>query len=60
MRHIATKGEFVEILTFTHFYEHFTFEKTDWSECGKHLKKYIRVIVAVELDTVGAKPEPVR
>ena len=31
------------------------FEKTDWSERGKHLKKYIRVIVAVELDTVGAK-----
>ncbi len=34
------------------------FEKTDWSERGKHLKKYIRVIVAVELDTVGAKQTP--
>lgn len=57
---VTAKGELVEVLEFTHFYEHFTFEKTDWSERGKHLKKYIRVIVAVELDTVGAKPEPVR
>ena len=29
------------------------FEKIDWSERGKHLKKYIWVIVAVELNTVG-------
>ena len=43
-----------------YFYEHFTFEKTDWSERGKRLKKHIRASVAVELDTVGAKPEPVR
>ena len=57
---VTAKSELVEVLEFTHFYEHFTFEKTDWSERGKHLKKYIRVIVAVELDTVGAKPEPVR
>ena len=57
---VTAKSELVEVLEFTHFYEHFTFEKTNWSERGKHLKKYIRVIVAVELDTVGAKPEPVR
>jgi hypothetical protein len=55
---VAHKSELIEVLEFTHFYEHFTFEKTDWSERGKHLKKYIRVIVAVELDTVGAKIEP--
>lgn len=55
---VTAKGELVEVLEFTHFYEHFTFEKTDWSERGKHLKKYIRVIVAVELDTVGAKQTP--
>ncbi|WP_143099262.1 hypothetical protein [Eubacterium pyruvativorans] len=57
---VTAKGELVEVLEFTHFYEHFTFEKTDWSERGKHLKKYIRAVVAVELVTVGAKPEPVR
>ena len=55
---VTAKGELVEVLEFTRFYEHFTFEKTDWSERGKHLKKYIRVIVAVELDTVGAKQTP--
>ena len=55
---VTAKSELVEVLEFTHFYEHFTFEKTDWSERGKHLKKYIRVIVAVELDTVGAKQTP--
>jgi hypothetical protein len=57
---VATKSGLVEVLEFTHLYEHFTFDKTDYSERGRHLKKYIRVIVAVELDTVGAKPEPVR
>ena len=35
-----------------HFFEHFTFDKTDYSERGKHMKKYIRVVVAVELVTV--------
>ena len=55
---VAHKSELIEILEFTHFFEHFTFEKTDWSERGKHMKKYIRVVVAVELVTVGAKIEP--
>jgi len=54
----TAKGELVEILEFTHFFEHCTFDKTDYSERGRHLKKYIRVIVAVELMTVGAKIEP--
>ena len=56
--YVTAKGELVKVLEFTHFYEHFTFDKTDWSDRGKHLKKYIRVIVAVELVTVGAKIEP--
>ena len=55
---VATKSELVEILEFMHFFEHCTFEKTDYSERGKHMKKYIRVVVAVELVTVGAKIEP--
>ncbi|SDW60170.1 hypothetical protein SAMN05216391_11214 [Lachnospiraceae bacterium KHCPX20] len=50
--------ELVEILEFTHFFEHCTFDKTDYSERGKHMKKYIRVVVAVELVTVGAKQTP--
>lgn len=53
--YFTAKSELVEILEFTHFFEHFTFDKTDWSDRGKRLKKYIRVIVAVELVTVGAK-----
>ena len=54
---VAHKSELIEILEFTHFFEHFTFDKTDYSERGKHMKKYIRVVVAVELVTVGAKIE---
>ncbi len=55
---VTAKGELIEILEFMHYYEHFTFDKTDWSDREKRLKKYIRVIVAVELVTVGAKIEP--
>ena len=54
---VATKTELVEILEFKHFYERFTFGETDWSKRGKRLEKYIRVIVAVELVTVGTKTE---
>ena len=50
----TTQKGYIEILEFTHFFEHFTFDKTDYSERGKHMKKYIRVVVAVELVTVGA------
>ena len=56
--YVTAKGELVKVLEFTHFFEHFTFDKTDYSERGKHMKKYIRVVVAVELVTVGAKIEP--
>ena len=59
MRGVATKRRYLEILEFTHFFEHFTFDKTDYSERGKHMKKYIRVVVAVELVTVGSKIEPI-
>ena len=55
--YVTAKGELVKVLEFTHFFEHFTFDKTDYSERGKHMKKYIRVVVAVELVTVGAKIE---
>ena len=41
---VAHKSELIEILEFTHFFEHFTFNKTDYSERGKCLKKYIRVV----------------
>lgn len=54
----TTQKGYIEIFEFTHFFEHFTFDKTDYSERGKHMKKYIRVVVAVELVTVGAKIEP--
>ena len=55
MYSVTTKTELEEILEFTHFYEHFTFDKTDWSDRGKRFKKYIKVIVAVELDTVATR-----
>jgi len=42
---------------FTHFFEHFTFEKTDRSEREKRLEKYVRVAIAIELVTVGTKLE---
>ena len=54
---VTTKTELEEILEFTHFYEHFTFDKTDWSDRGKRFKKYIKVIVAVELDTVATRTD---
>ena len=54
---VATKTELVEILDFKHFYEHFTFGETDWSMRGKRLEKYVRVVIAIELVTVGTKIE---
>lgn len=54
---VTAKTELVEILYFRHFYEHFTFGETDWSHRGKCLHRYIRVAVAVNLDTVTTKPE---
>ena len=54
---VTAKKELVEILEFMHFFEHYTFGETDWSHRGKHLEKYIRVVVAVELVTVTASEE---
>lgn len=52
---VATKTELVEILDFKHFYEHCTFGETGWSKRGKRLEKYVKVVVAVEIVTVGTK-----
>ena len=52
---VATKTELAEILDFKHFYEQFTFGETDWSMRGKRLEKYARVVIAIELVTVGTK-----
>ncbi len=58
---VAAKTELVEILGFKRFYEHFTFdftfEETDWSIRGKRLEKYVRLLIAIELVTVGTKKE---
>ena len=40
-----------------HFFEHFTFGETDWSKRGKRLEKYVKVVIAIELVTVGTKLE---
>jgi hypothetical protein len=56
-RSVATKTELVEILVFTHFFEHMTFGETAWSHRGKHVEKYIRVAVAVQLVSVGTKTD---
>ena len=52
---VATKVELVEILYFKHFYEHFTFGKTDWSKRGKRPEKYVRVSIVIELVTAVTK-----
>ena len=31
------------------YFEHFTFRKTDRPRRGKHLKKYVKAIIAIEL-----------
>ncbi|EFE92361.1 hypothetical protein GCWU000341_00880 [Oribacterium sp. oral taxon 078 str. F0262] len=58
---VAAKTELVEILGFKRFYEHFTFdftfEETDWSIRGKRLEKYVWLLIAIELVTVGTKKE---
>ena len=58
---VAAKTELVEIFGFKRFYEHFTFDFTfegsDWSIRGKRLEKYVRLLMAIELVTVGTKKE---
>ena len=55
MRHIATKGEVVELLEFTHFSRVFKFNKT--SEIGrkKEIFHEIKVSVVMELVWVDTK-----
>ncbi|MDE7423650.1 MAG: hypothetical protein K2N51_08160, partial [Lachnospiraceae bacterium] len=49
-RHIATKGEFVEILEFTHFTTIFRFNKT--SGIGKEKEVFHEVKVSVGFELV--------
>ena len=48
-RHIATKGEFVEILTFTHFARVFKFSGQRNFERKKEISHEIKVSVGFEL-----------
>ena len=50
---VAITHELVEIAEFKHFYEHFTFGKTAWSDRGKRVEKYITVVIALDLVTVA-------
>jgi hypothetical protein len=50
---VAITHELVEIAEFKHFYEHFTFGKTAWSDRGKQFEKYITVVIALDLVTVA-------
>lgn len=50
---VAHSHQLLEILEFQHFFEHFTFDKTEWSDRGKVPKKYITVTVVLDIDTVG-------
>lgn len=45
--------QLVEIVEFKHFFEHFTFDKTAWSDRGKRMEKYITVVIALDLVTVA-------
>ena len=50
MRHIATKGEVVKILDFTHFSRVFKFNKT--SEIGRKKKIFHEIKVSVVMELV--------
>ena len=54
---LSEEKRLVEILYFKHFYEHFTFGETDWSKRGKRLEKYVKVVIPIELVTVGTRIE---
>ena len=55
MRHIATKGEVVKILDFTHFVEFFSFRKIGENHKEKSLVKKVTVVVALDLGTGNTK-----
>lgn len=50
MRHIATKGEVVKILDFTHFSQVFKFNKT--SEIGRKKEIFHEIKVSVVMELV--------
>ena len=50
---VAITHKLVEIAEFKHFFEHFTFDKTAWSDRGKRMEKYITVVIALDLVTVA-------
>lgn len=50
MRHIATKGEIVELLEFTHFSRVFKFNKT--SEIGRKKEIFHEIKVSVVMELV--------
>lgn len=52
---VDTTSGLLEILEFTHFFEHVAFEKDADNHVRKVLKKYIRVVVAVDLVEVNTK-----
>ena len=48
-RHMSTKGEFVEILEFTHFVEFYSFNYVDGNHKEKELVRKIIVVVVLDL-----------
>lgn len=52
---VATKGEYVEILEFTHFVEFFSFRKIGENHKEKSLVKKVTVVVALDLGTGNTK-----
>ena len=52
---VATKGEYVEILEFTHFVEFFSFNKIGENHKEKILVQRVTVIVALDLGTGNTK-----
>lgn len=55
---VAMSHKLLEIARFKHYYEHFTFGKTSWSDRGKIVEKYITVVIAIDFVTVAIiKPE---
>ena len=52
---VATKGEYVEILEFTHFVEFFSFNKIGENHKEKILVQRVTVVVALDLGTGNTK-----
>ncbi|GEK90380.1 hypothetical protein AKA01nite_00020 [Alkalibacterium kapii] len=50
MHCVDTKANYIEILRFKHFYDHFVFTKDEHNFKKKELKKYFDVSVVVNLE----------